>query len=53
MDLLCIDFTNIEPNKNRNENVLIMTDAFSEFSVAVITTHQTAKTVTKALVNRW
>ena len=31
------------------ENVLVMTDAFSKFSVAVVMPNQQAKTVAKAL----
>ena len=35
------------------ENVLVMTDAFSNIIVAVVTPNQQAKTVAKALVDRW
>ena len=37
MDLLCLDFTKIDPSRTGKENVLIMTNAFSKFSVAVVT----------------
>ena len=37
MDLLCIDFMKVDPSKDGKENVLLMTDAFSKFSVAVVT----------------
>ena len=50
MDLLCIDFMNVDPSKDGKENVLVMTDAFSKFSVAVVMPNQQAKTVAKALV---
>ena len=53
MDLLCIDFMKVDPSKDGKENVLVMTDAFSKFSVAVVTTNQQAKTVAKALVDKW
>ena len=36
MDLLCIDFMKVDPSKDGKENVLVMTDAFSKFSVAVV-----------------
>ena len=53
MDLLCIDFMKVDWNKDRKENVLVMTDAFSKFSVAVVMPNQQAKTVAKALVDKW
>ena len=34
-------------SENDNENVLVITDAFSKFSVAVVIPDQTVKTVTK------
>ena len=33
MDLLCLDFTKIDPSRTGKENVLVMTDAFSKFSI--------------------
>ena len=53
MDLLCLDFTKIDPSRTGKENVLIMTDAFSKFSVAVVTPNQRAVTVAKVLVDKW
>ena len=53
LDLLCLDFTKIDPSKTGKENVLVMTDAFSKFSVAVVTPNQKALTVAKALVEKW
>ena len=53
LDLLCLDFTKIDPSKTGKENVLVMTDAFSKFSVAVVTLNQMALTVAKALVEKW
>ena len=46
MDLLCIDSMKVDPSKDGKENVLVMTDAFSKFSVAVVMPIQQAKTVT-------
>ena len=37
MKLWPIDFTLLEPSRNGVENVLIMTDVFSKFTVAVPT----------------
>ena len=53
MDLLCLDFTKIDPSRTGKENILIMTDAFSKFSVAVVTPNQRALTVAKVLVDKW
>ena len=50
MDLVCIDFMEVDPSKDRKENILVMTDAFSKFSVAVVMPNQQVKTVAKALV---
>ena len=36
MDLLCIDFMKVDLSKDGIENVLVMTNAFSKFSVAVV-----------------
>ena len=53
MDLLCLDFTQIDPSRTGKENVLIMTNAFSKFSVVVMTPNQRALTVAKVLVDKW
>ena len=53
MDLLSIDFMKVNLSKDGKENVLIMTDAFSKFSVAVVMPNQQAKPVAKALVDKW
>ena len=37
LDLVCLDFTKIDPSKTGKENVLVITDAFSKFSLAVCT----------------
>ena len=53
MDLVCLDFTKIDPSKTGKENVLVITDAFTKFSLAVCTPNQRAKTVAKILVEKW
>ena len=52
MDLLCMDFMKVDPSKHGEENVLVMSDAFSKFSVAVVMLNQQAKTVVKAQVDK-
>ena len=53
LDLVCLDFTIIDPSKTGKENILVITDAFTKFSLAVCTPNQTAKTVAKILVEKW
>ena len=53
MDLLCLDFTKIDPSRTGKENVLVITDTFSKFSITVITPNQKALTVAKVLVDKW
>ena len=53
MDLLYIDFMKMDPSKDGKENALVMTDAFSKFSVAFVMPNQQANTVAKALVYKW
>ena len=53
MDPLCIDFMKVDLSKDGKENVLVMTDAFSKFCVTVVMPKQQAKTVAKALVDKW
>ena len=43
INLLCIDFMKVDPSKDGKENVLVMTNVFSKFSVAVVTPNQQAK----------
>lgn len=51
--ILAVDFTLLEPSKNGMENVLVMTDVFSKYTLAVPTHDQRAATVAKVLVNEW
>ena len=52
-DLVCLDFTKIDPSKTGKENVLVITDTFTKFSLAVCTPNQTANMVAKILVEKW
>ena len=53
LDLVCLDFTKVDPSKGGKKNVLVMTDAFTKFSVVVTTNNQQALTIAKALVECW
>ena len=53
MDLVCIDFTKVDPSKDGKENILVLTDAFTKFSQVFVTPNQKAITVTKILVDKW
>ncbi|CAL9687717.1 unnamed protein product [Knipowitschia caucasica] len=52
-EILPIDFTLLEPSRNGYENVMVMTDVFSKFTVAVPTRDQTAPTVAHVLISEW
>ena len=43
----------IDPSKTGKENVLVITDAFTKFRMAVCTPNQMAKTVAKILIEKW
>ena len=53
LEVVAIDFTLLEPSSDRTENVLVITDIFSKFTVAVPTKDQTAKTTASVLVKEW
>ena len=53
MDLLCIDFTKVDPSKNGKENILVLTDPFTKFSQVFVTPNQKVLTTAKILVDKW
>ena len=53
MDLLCIEFTKVDPLKDVKENILVLTDAFAKFSQAFVTPNQKVLTVAQLLVDKW
>ena len=53
LELLCIDFTKADTSKGGKENILVLTDTFSKFSQAFITSSQKSLIVAKLLVEKW
>ena len=53
LEVVSIDFTLLEPASNGMENVLVITDVFSKFAVAVPTRNQKASTTAQVLVKEW
>lgn len=53
LEVISIDFTLMDRASNGQENVLVITDWFSKFAVAIATKDQRAPTVAKALVREW
>lgn len=52
-EIVAIHFTVLEPSRNGSENVLVMTDVFSKYTVAIPTRDQWASTVAQVLVMEW
>lgn len=52
-EILAIDFTVLEPSSSGLENVLVMTDVFTKYTLAVPTRDQRAETVAQVLVVEW
>ena len=53
LEVLAMDFTLLEPATDGRENVLVLTDVFTKFTVAIPTRDQKASTVVKTLVCDW
>ena len=53
IDLMCIDFTKVDPSKDGKKNILVLTDTFTKFSQAFVTPNQNVITITKILVDKW
>ena len=52
-EVVCLDFTVLDPASDGTENVLVITDAHSHFTVAVPTKDQKAVTVARVLMKEW
>ncbi|KAK3707424.1 hypothetical protein QZH41_002496 [Actinostola sp. cb2023] len=53
LEVLAMDFTQLEPATDGRENVLVLTDVFTKFTVAIPTRDQKAETVVKTLIKEW
>ena len=53
LEFICIDFTQLEKASDGRENVLVITDAFTKYTIAVPTRNQKATTVANVLVSEW
>ena len=53
LELVCTDFVGLEESLGRYPNILVITDHFTKYSIAVPTRNQEAKTVAKILVDEF
>ncbi|KAL1274976.1 hypothetical protein QQF64_027790 [Cirrhinus molitorella] len=49
LELVCIDFLSLEPDQSNTKNILVITDHFTKYAMAIPTRNQTAQTVAKSL----
>ena len=53
LELVCMDYLTLEPSKGGIQNILVITDHFTKFSIAVPTKNQTARTTAEAIFNHF
>ena len=53
LELVCLDYLTLEPSKGNISNILVITDHFTRFAVAIPTKNQTAKTTADVLYNEF
>ena len=52
-ELVCMDFLTLETSKGGFSNILVITDHFTKYALAIPTKNQTAKTTAEALYNNF
>ena len=53
MEIVCMDFLTLEPSKGGYQHLLVITDHFTKFAVAIPTRNQTAKRTADTLFNNF
>ncbi len=53
LELVCMDYLSLEPDGKGTKNILVITDHFTKYAVAIPTADQKARTVAKALWNNF
>lgn len=53
LEVLAMDFTLLDKASDGRENVLVITDVFTKFTIAIPTRDQKATTVVKTLIKEW
>jgi len=48
LERVCMDFLTVDPCQGNIDNILVITDHYTKYSIAVPTKNQTAKTTTEA-----
>lgn len=49
LELVCMDFLSLEPDQSNTKDILVITDHFTKYAVAIPTPNQRARTVAKSL----
>lgn len=49
LELVCMDFLSLEPDRSNTKDILVITDHFTKYAVAVPTRNQKAQTVARCL----
>ena len=53
LEMVCLDYLSLEPSKGGITNILVITDHFTKFAMAIPTRNQTAKTTAEAFYNNF
>lgn len=49
LELVCMDFLSVEPDRSNTKDILVLTDHFTKYAVAIPTQNQKAQTVARCL----